>query len=572
MRHLLSHGGAMKKRQQEDTFVIRRLIAPIVVSVIGVVVIIIASLFLTAFRPSGIVHVTTPSSTKGHFVISRAGVLELNAQTATIHVRGKGKTVLAIGRSTDVSGWVAGIDYSEIVGMQSSTAFDIEHHRGKKLATRISDEEIHKDTTGAKAPAGTTGDSQAHPSSSGSLLSPQELEKIIHPEKADNWQVVRTGSDSVTLKWPQKYGFWSLIAYSSDSTPRVSITWKTPVSVSWVMPLLIIGIILFLLGVIWALAFLLWNRKKTQGAIRPKADKTTHAIGGKEQENDSDGIGTSDEIRTEDSFDNAHDTSVSDNHEQAQEAHVPGEDQTHIPSAHDFISGKVPSRKELRRARKQGQASIKVGDREFPTGLIPLVAPASPAQLHGRRDDENNDEGSQVLSLTGQENPATPDASDDIWANDNTATHSPENDEIKNEINSEINDEEALIDTPFSSLGEHVSSVNDESTDNDSADRDHSGQDTNHYAPDDELSATASLTADNMESLFTNDWSAFEDNNDIDIDDYWNGSIFTPSKWPHTDVTDIVAGMQETSVETTEEDTHPTHVDPNDDTDSHDAR
>ncbi|MDO5747923.1 MAG: hypothetical protein Q4P66_09760 [Actinomycetaceae bacterium] len=230
----------------------RKLIAPTIVTLIGVVLVVTGTLYLTVWRPSGVIEATTPKKTEGNFVVSRPGVLELNAQTAHVSVKGKGDVFIAIGRSTDVTGWVGGIEHSEIVGLESDEVLAVEKRDGQKIDAPVEPAPTEEDEENT--------DDKAKDQPQG--LTAEQLEVVKAPQAADTWQVLKSGKDRVAIDWPQKYGYWSLIAYSPTSTPQVSIMWKTPVSIAWVTPLILAGALLIVAGLVWIIIVTVFARKK----------------------------------------------------------------------------------------------------------------------------------------------------------------------------------------------------------------------------------------------------------------------------------------------------------------------
>lgn len=194
-------------------------IVPIVLIVVGLAMVTMGTLYATVLKPSGVVSADTANQGKGSFTVSRPGVLELNAPEATITVKGKGDVVVAIGRTTDVNGWVADQEYVEITGIKADNKLAIEQHKAVK------------------------------PDKDKEPVDP----KTLNPVDADHWQKLAKGNKSAELTWPQKDGQWSLLAYDSEGKPDVTITWKTKVSMAWLIPIFIFGALFLVGGIVWLL-------------------------------------------------------------------------------------------------------------------------------------------------------------------------------------------------------------------------------------------------------------------------------------------------------------------------------
>ncbi|QOX82261.1 hypothetical protein H8R18_02670 [Nanchangia anserum] len=139
-------------------------------------------------------------------------MLSLYSSDLTVKASGPADTVVAIGRSTDVAGWVDGMAHTRIDGIDTD---------GTLLVSTVK----------------ATGDAQ-----------------VSSPADSDMWAASRqVTKGSASLEWPQHNdGQWSLIAYSPSGAPKVSLEWHTGVKTPWLWPLVIAGIIALLLAALIA--------------------------------------------------------------------------------------------------------------------------------------------------------------------------------------------------------------------------------------------------------------------------------------------------------------------------------
>lgn len=537
-------------------------IASAVAGALGLILLIVSILFMTALKPSGVVEASTPTNAKGHFVVSRPGVLELNAPTATITAEGKGDVVVAVGRTTDVNGWVAGLDYAEISGIEADDKLVIEQHQQKKGA---------KDD---KAP------------------SPEELS----PAKADHWQKVETANNKVSMEWPQKDGQWSLIAYSAQGTPKVTLTWKTGASVGWAIPLLILGLLL----IVVALVVYFLGRKSGSKEVsdevaapetgqqpvqeeqpaygeQPRYEEPAYQTGeqpvyqtgelygdepayeepayGDQPAYDEPAYGdqptyeepaygdqpveqpTSDTYVHQSVYDNVPVTGSPVNIEHSELT----------SSAQMYSSGVFPTRRQLREARKRGEETIEVGGQVFSTGLTPAVAePATspepitddpvtstPASSHDSWEDTSNQtwDGNAGQTWDDNTNQTWDDNTNQTWDDTPSDTWDDTPQFQAPDLSAGQSSYEPNFDAPFQAEVPSVdephfdpsqfplldeSDIADSATDYSQANDDETMGDSafdSHYVPhNDAPSENIKQTAD--------DWDIFDDGaSDVDLDD-----------------------------------------------------
>jgi hypothetical protein len=186
--------------------VLRRIIAYVLVA-LGVVVIAVAIASATVWKSSDSVTATLESGEVA-LVVTDPGVLDMVADQVTVTATApEGSPVtLAIGRDTDVAGWVGDAAHVQVTGLGSWTSLSSEDVDGA-----------------AEAPS---------------------------PAGSDMWVVEETGTGEVTLSWTQTDGRWSLLA-ATDGTapaPTITLTWPQDVRTPFLVPGLVLGGILLVAG------------------------------------------------------------------------------------------------------------------------------------------------------------------------------------------------------------------------------------------------------------------------------------------------------------------------------------
>lgn len=172
----------------------------------------------TVWRQSDTVVATATPQGDGTLVVTDPGVLELVSTDVTVRasVPDDGQVTLAVGRDVDVDGWVGEEAHARITGLSDWDTLAVEPVAPGE---------------GAAAPTGAD------------------------PAGSDMWVAETTGEGTVTLRWNDHPGRWSLLAAGvgeGAQAPTVELTWPRSVSTPWLWPGVGAGIVLVGLGV-WLL-------------------------------------------------------------------------------------------------------------------------------------------------------------------------------------------------------------------------------------------------------------------------------------------------------------------------------
>ncbi|ROS23203.1 hypothetical protein [Cellulomonas sp. PhB150] len=224
------------------------------VGVAGLVVIGLGVASATVWRADDVLVATT--TTTDHLIVTDPGVLELGGDPVTIRATTSGgdPVVLAIGRDTDVAGWVGTDAHAQVSGLSGWHELD--------TASVAADPSASPSASPSTEPSAS---SSAEPSASASA-SPSsgsdDESSVADPTDSDLWVAQATGDGSARLVWPAQPGRWSLlVAGTGDSAPTLSLSWPRVVTTPWLWPLVILGSLLALAAA--ALLARDWNRRRT---------------------------------------------------------------------------------------------------------------------------------------------------------------------------------------------------------------------------------------------------------------------------------------------------------------------
>ncbi|EEH63870.1 hypothetical protein HMPREF0044_0889 [Gleimia coleocanis DSM 15436] len=362
----------------------RNQLPTVILICLGVVIALVGLITLTVVRGDSQVtaKMAAPSTP---YVITREGVFELSSTPMTITAEATNPetdVTLVVGRSSDIYGWLGTAAYTEVAGLKSW-------------------EELHTEVT--------EGDGA-------------ELEET-DPAKADMWVEVLQSKGKVSFTTTEKTAGMAVLATTNGTAkaPALTLGWKTPSSLVWRLPLLILGLILIGAG-----AVSLWLTKQKDAKSTVEQAETTETVAelsidesteesedtaepaevetevtaeaekaveadeklveamevGNESADSNEA--TMDEVVAEDIPDDSGEevlevtTEVS---ETAVEIPAEVEEEPERPRTHGAVIEtmvgsriiKFPSRQAIKEARLRGESVIEVDGHTFQTGLIPVV-------------------------------------------------------------------------------------------------------------------------------------------------------------------------------------------------------
>lgn len=175
----------------------------------------------TIWRDTDTVVATATPTGDGTFVVTDPGVLGLVGGDVTVSatVPEGQKVTLAVGRDVDVAGWVGNDPYTRVTGLSDWDSLAV--------------------TAGepADAEAGTNEPPESGPDPAGS----------------DMWVAEASDENSVTLRWSDRPGRWTLLAAGvgeGAQAPTLELTWPRTVSTPYLWPGVGVGAALVLVGAV----------------------------------------------------------------------------------------------------------------------------------------------------------------------------------------------------------------------------------------------------------------------------------------------------------------------------------
>jgi hypothetical protein len=213
--------------------VLQRLIAALL-GVLGIAAIGLGIASATAWRADDPLVATAAPGGDARTLVTDPGVLELAGDPVTVTVRAEGSpVVLAVGRDTDVTGWVGTDPFVRVTGLSDWHTL---------ATTAVEPPAPEPSETAAATPAPTPSESAA---------ATETPVQAADPAGSDMWLAEVSGDGSATLEWPVTEGRWSLVAVSlGDTAPTLDLSWPQTVTTPWLWPGVAAGVLLLAIAAV----------------------------------------------------------------------------------------------------------------------------------------------------------------------------------------------------------------------------------------------------------------------------------------------------------------------------------
>lgn len=245
--------------------------------IVGVLLIGLAIASATVWRADSVLHASATADQA--IVVTDPGVLEMAGDpvTVTATVPTGDRVVLAIGRDTDVDGWVGTADHQRVAGLSgwhtlaiaapatpTARASGTPAPTATASATGTPTDQPSPTTSAAAAPAGAT---TAAPAGTATTA------PVPDATASDMWVATAHGTGSASLTWQAQPGRWSLLVVGSTAAgagvpPTLALEWPRSVTTPYLAPGVVVGGLLVL-----AALFLFWRdlRRRHGAAWTPVA-------------------------------------------------------------------------------------------------------------------------------------------------------------------------------------------------------------------------------------------------------------------------------------------------------------
>lgn len=229
---------------------LKRLVVAMV-GLVGVVVIALGIASATLWRADDVLVAQLQADE--HLVVTDPGVLELADAKVTVRVEADGPVVLAVGRDTDVLGWVGDDAHQRVTGLSGW------HELAARSVEAAPTPTPTADPTAPADPAAPPADPAAPPvegeapaegdAGAGDDAATPEAPAPTAPDPtgSDLWITQDAGDGEAEITWTAQPGRWSLVAASiAGAPPRLTLSWPQVVTTPWLWPCVVVGALLVL--------------------------------------------------------------------------------------------------------------------------------------------------------------------------------------------------------------------------------------------------------------------------------------------------------------------------------------
>lgn len=247
----------------------RRILSAIT-ALVGLIVIALAVCSATVWRPSSTAEAALATTPDQHYVVTEPGVLGLVDSDVTIKATGSQKedVTLYVARSSDVQAWLEDDPYVSVTGLSSWTQLDSTDvtKRCEEASSTASASGSASATPSATASAKASASASATATTAAEGCTALKATDADPADSADLWLATKTGKGSVSLELDATDPDLVVLAATDGSSdaPRLSLTWPRNVSTPWLVPGLVVGGLLLLVGVFMLLMDLQARREDEQ--------------------------------------------------------------------------------------------------------------------------------------------------------------------------------------------------------------------------------------------------------------------------------------------------------------------
>ena len=221
-----------------------------IVAVVGLVVIGLAVASATVWRPSSTAQTTLAQTPTTSYVVTTPGVLGVVDSDVTVTATAADSTspvVIAVGRSADVTAWLASDPYTEVTGLSDWETLEANDVTESCSTTQPTDAATAASTATEEADAAAPAEATTSGEDGCTALEATGA----NPAGSDLWLAEKTGTGSATFEMDASDPDL-VILVATDGTqpaPDVSLFWPRSVSTPWFLPGLILGGLLVLVGI-----------------------------------------------------------------------------------------------------------------------------------------------------------------------------------------------------------------------------------------------------------------------------------------------------------------------------------
>ncbi|WP_174721942.1 hypothetical protein [Actinomyces qiguomingii] len=224
----------------------KRRILSVIIAVLGLITIVLAVCSATVWRPSSTARASLAQSPDQHYVVTEPGVLSLvdsDVEVTATAASADQRVLIAVGHAQDVEAWLASDPHIVVTGL---TDWDT-------LSSDVVTTSCPQDgaaPTASDAAGESTAQAQDPASADADGCTALENSNA-DPADSDLWITTKSGTGSATLELDTA-GSDLVVLLATDGSsnaPQMTLSWPRHVSTPWLIPGLVLGGLLLLVGV-----------------------------------------------------------------------------------------------------------------------------------------------------------------------------------------------------------------------------------------------------------------------------------------------------------------------------------
>ena len=225
----------------------------------------------TIWRADEVVTATVPQDAEAPVLVAGGNVLATVNPNVTVTVTAPESDtplVLAMGRESDVRAWLGESPYLEVTGLSDWETLAVQSESSSEDPSESSSEDPSESSSedpsesGSAEPTGDATDDEGEDAPADAT--------VPNPAGSDLWIEEVTGTGELTYDWSQVDGRWMMLVATDGSqpAPSVSMTWTREVTTPLMVPGMIVGGVIFLIGLVWLIIELLMHREERRARRR----------------------------------------------------------------------------------------------------------------------------------------------------------------------------------------------------------------------------------------------------------------------------------------------------------------
>jgi hypothetical protein len=249
--------------------VLHRVLASLL-CVLGVAAAALGIASATAWRADDVLVADAVAADGTTMIVTDPGVLDLAADQVTITATvPHGDVVIALGRSADVDAWVGDDAHTRVTGLATWHVLATDDVAAAEPSAGPTSEATSEATEGATAAAAPTAEPTGAPTdaTTGDATGDADADAsgtAANPAGSDLWAREAGGTGRTTMEWTREDGRWSVLVAATDAgvTPRVSLAWPQVVTTPWLVPGVVVGALLLVIGLTWWVMLLVAGHRR----------------------------------------------------------------------------------------------------------------------------------------------------------------------------------------------------------------------------------------------------------------------------------------------------------------------